>query len=87
MLRRRQRAERGAGLRVRAALEWLRQRSCDPAEEAARQSVTGKAQQMAPVVYEFVDVFAANERGCALLSTDEIDRQQKDESWSGTRTE
>jgi hypothetical protein len=42
--------------------------------------VTGKAEQMPSVMHEFVHVPAMNKRGSSLLSADEIDRQQHQQS-------
>lgn len=42
--------------------------------------VAGKAEQMATVVKEFVDRAAVDERGGSLLRTDEIDRQEHQET-------
>src|ERR1700677_4443280 len=42
--------------------------------------VTGKAEEMASVVYKFVNCSAVHHRGGTLLRTDEIDRQQHQET-------
>ena len=48
-----------------------------------QSSVAGKADQMAPVVNEFVHVHAGDEAGGTLFRADEIDRQQQDGAEDG----
>ena len=42
--------------------------------------MTGEAEKMPPVVQEFVDIHAGDQRRGALLRADEIEREQEEKS-------